>query len=650
MEVNNIKKSMKTFFVLIAFFLIFVTLSVLVPETTKADCSNGGTCYSQLTIDLFTCESSGLLCSEQISTPPTGDHDENCTDGGPGTGLCRTSRSVCSTSDSCGIIGWNDDGYGNLTAICGWNGSSCVADDCGSCGKWSCCGPGGPTATPGGPTPTPTPPPSCSGIIGPSNPTTSNLTGTSVTLNWVSGSGGTTQLLRLGPNRIEVETGCPGGVGPGLGCLVGTPLPLGADTYNTGNILTPNTTYYWRVAEYNGVNGDYKDFGNICKAASSVSFATPPSSCTLDAYVPSPVNVAAGDTANVTVNVTPINGTIDRVDFSIDDSSRATINPLSDAAVPYQTVVTGVTPGSTILHASVYMAGVLRCGGAAPIADVNVGNPGAWWQVVDADVITNGDVVSPIPGTCSLPLCNPVFAVQGPGNSPGVPLYAGNYDFNSGVGQGTVSDSPPWGWHANSNYSATTDYNYAFFYRLVPGDTVRNNIATPVIDPNTLKNLADVPANVSPDGYMWAFRTGDLTIRGESTLGARKIILFVDGNLTIGDGTGTGTIDLTTGQGFFMAIASGNITVYKDVNNPPGSEDLEGLYVANGDFITSSDGDDEQLNIRGMVAAYNTVSLGRNLADNTQKPSEIFTYAPDLLFNYPASLTLKRTRWKEITP
>jgi hypothetical protein len=51
-----------------------------------------------------------------------------------------------------------------------------------------------------------------------------------------------------------------------------------------------------------------------------------------------------------------------------------------------------------------------------------------------------------------------------------------------------------------------------------------------------------------------------------------------------------------------------------------------------------------------MVAAYGAADPNRNLPNNTQAPSEVFEYAPDLLFNYPTSLTLKRTRWKEITP
>jgi hypothetical protein len=359
----------------------------------------------------------------------------------------------------------------------------------------------------------------------------------------------------------------------------------------------------------------------------------------VNSFSPNPVNVVAGDPANVTVNVTPSNGTIDRVDWTIDSSAIATISPTTDASLPYQTVVTGVAPGTTTLRALVYMGGVLRCGGAAPVDPVNVSNPGPWWQVIDGDVITNGDVVSPIPGTCILAACDPVFIKEGLGNSPGIPLFAGSYDFaSSGASQGTVSDSPPWGWKANSNYSAITEYKYAFYDRLVPGDAVIYNIAA---SPVTTDQLNTLVAN-SPDGYKWYFRTGALTLQAQA-LAANKVILFVAGDLTI-----DGVISLTDGTGFFMAISSGNITVNSNVTGA-GAE-LEGIYVADNNFVTATDGSDDQLNIRGMVAAYGAADPNRNLPNNTQAPSEVFEYAPDLLFNYPTSLTLKRTRWKEITP
>ena len=129
---------------------------------------------------------------------------------------------------------------------------------------------------------------------------------------------------------------------------------------------------------------------------------------------------------------------------------------------------------------------------------------------------------------------------------------------------------------------------------------------------------------------------------GEPALAARKTILFVNGNLTI-----NGVIDVTNGTGYFMAVASGNITVNGNIVNAGGPE-LEGIFVTNQNFITASD--DDRLDIRGMIAAYGMVDLNRSLTDNTTTPSETVTYAADLLFNVPSSLQLKRTRWKEVSP
>jgi len=362
-----------------------------------------------------------------------------------------------------------------------------------------------------------------------------------------------------------------------------------------------------------------------------------PPSCTVDGFVPNPVNIPVGGTQTVTVNVTPVNGTIDRVDFVMDNPAIATLAPASDNTVPYQTVVTGVTPGDTEVRATVIMNGVAACGGANPVDPVTVTNPLAWWQVINGDVITNGDVISPIPPTCSLPLCEPVFSVALLGGYPGVPTFTGTYDFQAGAGLGTASTT---NWLARAGYSAAQSYDFNYFNRLVPGDTVRNNIADSLITPNYLKNQG-AP---SPDGYKWYFRSGDLIMEGEPTLMTDKVVLFVDGNLNI-----DGIIDLTNGRGFFMAIVSGNITVNSGVWHPNvNSPELTGIFVANGNFISETD--TNTLYIRGMVSAYNQVQLDKDLADNSQTPAEKFEYAPELIFKMPQSFNLKRTRWKEVSP
>jgi len=119
-------------------------------------------------------------------------------------------------------------------------------------------------------------------------------------------------------------------------------------------------------------------------------------------------------------------------------------------------------------------------------------------------------------------------------------------------------------------------------------------------------------------------------------------VLFVNGNLTI-----DGRINITPGAGFFMAIASGNILINPGITNGANPE-LEGVFVTDQNFQTVADS--IRLKVRGMVAAYGRVVLGRNLPDNSTLPAESFEYAPDLLFKIPQSLQLKRTRWKEVSP
>ena len=371
----------------------------------------------------------------------------------------------------------------------------------------------------------------------------------------------------------------------------------------------------------------------------------PTPSCTLS-FSPSPVNVTIGDTANVTANVVPSNGTVDRVDFAIANPAIATINPNTDNIFPYRTVVRGVTPGNTELRATAYMGGVATCGYGTPVdpaADpVNVTNPNPWWRVFNGDVITNASLRSLIPSTCSSPGCNPAFSLTPLGGQPGLPSYVGGFDFSAGIGTGTVSSD---GWIAQASYDAQNPYNYAFFERQVPGDTVRNVIAdvNNPTTPNYLKNQG----TDSPDGYKWYFREGDLTIARpgplfRTKLNKRKVVLFVSGNLTINE-----YIQLDTGEGFFMAIAGGNITV-NSISAPASDPDIEGIYVTDANFISTAD--PEQLSVRGMVAAYGQVILGRDLADDSQTPAETFEYAPDQLLLMPFSLNLKRTRWKEVAP
>ncbi len=92
----------------------------------------------------------------------------------------------------------------------------------------------------------------------PARALTSNVTGTSAVLSWIPGTGGTYQQLRVGSNQAEVNSGCQA---TSTTCVVvQNNLPLSTNSYTITNLLTPGTTYYWRVVNlFQGPPICYKD-------------------------------------------------------------------------------------------------------------------------------------------------------------------------------------------------------------------------------------------------------------------------------------------------------------------------------------------------------------------------------------------------------
>ena len=289
---------------------------------------------------------------------------------------------------------------------------------------------------------------------------------------------------------------------------------------------------------------------------------------------------------------------------------------------------------------------------ANDLLTVTVTPAGPWWQVQDADVTTNGDLVSLIPSSCTLPACDPVFGLKGPGGYPGVPSYgsSADYDFAAETGnKGSASEDPPFGWLAQTDSVFTRVYDYEFFEKMISSSTQINELQS-----NTI-NSGDLTSGVKSGGYYWyhfdGSTYGDLTINSNINLtGDSKVILLVDGaDLYI-----NGRINLVDGQGFFMAIVGktdsgtkGNIFVDPSVAHNTQVE-LEGLFLAEGQFRTGAG--NEQLHIRGSVAAYDGLVLERDLDDNSQTPAELIEYAPDLIFTFPRELMVRRYRWKEVAP
>lgn len=361
----------------------------------------------------------------------------------------------------------------------------------------------------------------------------------------------------------------------------------------------------------------------------------PPPSCTVN-LTPDSTSLMAGQSTTLVASVSPSNGTVDRVDFLSSNTTIVTVNPTSDTTATYSTTATGVGAGSTTVSASVIMGGSLRC---SDTSTITVSNPGPWFQVKDADIQSGGNLVSKIPAQCVLPDCDPKFDLDGTGGYPGVCAYGGT---TANFGSGTVSSK---GWLANSGYAGRR-YDYAFFEKLTPDGAFQ----TPITESEVTGG--DLISGFQSGGYIWRYRNGNLTINGTTNLGIRKVILLVDGNLTI-----NGRITLDDGTGFFATFVSGNIAVDPTVSHP-NQPAIEGVFMADGTIstgtrITSSD---DRLYIRGMLAAWGGINLQRDLdptkasgANNTSA-AEFIEYAPDLVFSFPRELARRGIVWREIAP
>jgi hypothetical protein len=163
-------------------------------------------------------------------------------------------------------------------------------------------GGGHPTPTPTHtttPTPSPTPTPgntTCSATA-PTGLALSATNGTGVMVSWTPGTGGAYQMLRVGTNQADVNSGCPANT-----CVTKVDnFPANQNSYQlTG--LTPGTTYFWRVVTFNSATC-YKDATSSFVAPTTVSptpthVVTPPPSANLSC-APVTQTVRVGQAANL---------------------------------------------------------------------------------------------------------------------------------------------------------------------------------------------------------------------------------------------------------------------------------------------------------------------------------------------------------------
>jgi hypothetical protein len=147
------------------------------------------------------------------------------------------------------------------------------------------------------------------------------------------------------------------------------------------------------------------------------------------------------------------------------------------------------------------------------------------------------------------------------------------------------------------------------------------------------------------DGYSWYRHNGNITITADLNLSAgRKVILFVDGNLTI-----NGKISYSPTDAFFMPIVKGNIVIDPAVTSAAGTPTLTGIFYSDGSFTTGAG--TGPLSILGSVVSMGGINMERDLgAGNNFESSENFTISPELMLNYPGTLSFKRPIWREVAP
>ena len=131
----------------------------------------------------------------------------------------------------------------------------------------------------------------------------------------------------------------------------------------------------------------------------------------------------------------------------------------------------------------------------------------------------------------------------------------------------------------------------------------QSTFASPEAWENAIRLTGNTAAK-EPGSMNWTHVVSGIGGGGEIDLGDRKVILLVDGDLTINN-----TINLTRGLGFFLAIAAGDIIVSETIGDPAYppvvTPHLEGMFLAFDDFVVESTNNDDDLQIRILLNCLN---------------------------------------------
>ena len=241
-------------------------------------------------------------------------------------------------------------------------------------------------------------------------------------------------------------------------------------------------------------------------------------------------------------------------------------------------------------------------------------------------------------------------------NYPGI-FYSSDSSANLGNGAASVKN-----WVINNEYSYNSDTenrNGGMSYDFYKSKTKQDGGTVTSISSGTFDQTQITGSGVyeSPS---------DLTINLYSPVNGRRVVILVNGNVTIN----ASTISILQNQGIFIVAAKGNITIAKTIGTSTLSStasSIDGYYSAQGSIIldgdTCIDGttSDLRLNIGGALIAnslkpFSTTGSGviqnnRSLCtNNLLYPSLYIGSRPDFLTQLTDFYKTSYTKWQEVNP
>jgi hypothetical protein len=315
----------------------------------------------------------------------------------------------------------------------------------------------------------------------------------------------------------------------------------------------------------------------------------------------------------------------------------------------------------------------------------------SWFQVFGGNLFAKTNVNSPVPysfcladGNCQAALLVPQAGSTNK-TSSGFPIS--NTDSSNNI----ISNASSTFYHSYFNladrpsnvnsYGVSTDLaqlSYDYFYKLAE-NSVQQIGNGEVFEP--LFSDWTSSAWWSANDINYVRINGDVVIaetQGFNLTSSQKLIVFVDGDLTINDTNPNDTnlkITSVDKGGFLAFFVTGNISItpsvgyelFPSVPTVPAvstaNSNLEGVFIADGTLTIMSKlavgiaPPDKKFIGSGTFIGWTGVNLDRTFNDgasgpilNNNQAIENFIYRPDFLANWPTKLKASVSNWREVDP